>query len=143
MLYWLLSTKYGIGVQALVFDGEGRLLLLRHTYKGIYPWGLPGGGMQRGETAPQAALRELREEAGLLADVIRLVGVETHPSRLLVEVFYLCRMRGGRFQANAEIADYGYFALAALPSGTDARLQTILAGYAAAGLIPPGAGDRA
>src|SRR5215218_9650751 len=87
-LYWLISTKYGIGVQGLVFDDAGRVLLLRHTYKGRYAWGLPGGGMGRGETPAAAMVREVREEAGLDVTISRLLGVEAHPSRLIVEIFY-------------------------------------------------------
>ncbi len=130
-LYWMLGTKYAVGVQGLVFDSAGRLLLLRHTYKGAYPWGLPGGGMARGETAPQAVMREVREEAGLQVRVVALLGLETHPSRLLVEVFYLCRAHGGSFQPNAEIAGYGYFDLARLPADIEPRLRRIILQYAA------------
>ncbi|MDQ6747379.1 MAG: NUDIX domain-containing protein [Candidatus Dormibacteraeota bacterium] len=136
MLYWLLGTKYAVGVQGLVFDNEGRLLLLRHTYKAGYPWGLPGGGMQRGETTTQALQRELQEEAGLHVNPMRLLSVETHSNRLLIEVFYLCRAGGGAFRPNAEISDYGYFALDKLPAGTEPRLRRIIAAYAAAGLLP-------
>ena len=136
MLYWLISTKYGIGVQALVFDEAGRLLLLRHTYKGRYPWGLPGGGMGRGETTAEATLRELREEAGLHGTIQALIGVETHPHRLVIEVFYLCRAHGGEFRPNAEIAACGYFALDALPPDLEPRLRRIILAYAAAGRLP-------
>jgi 8-oxo-dGTP diphosphatase len=136
MLYWLISTKYGIGVQAVVFDEAGRLLLLRHTYKGRYPWGLPGGGMSRGETTAAAALRELREEAGLDGSIQALLGVETHPHRLVVEIFYLCRVHGGEFRPNAEIAGCGYFALDALPPDLEPRLRRIILAYTAAGRLP-------
>ncbi|HUS16243.1 MAG TPA: NUDIX domain-containing protein [Chloroflexia bacterium] len=134
-LYWLLGSKYAVGVQAVVFDPAGRLLLLRHTYKGRYPWGLPGGGMQVGESTIGTAVRETREEAGLDVRIVRLLGVETHPRRLLVEVFYLCEAYGGTFRPNAEIADYGYFDLALLPADIDPRLRSILLRYAAAGVL--------
>ena len=56
------------GARVVVLDGAERLLLLR----GRDParptaewWFTPGGGLNPGETAEQAARRELREETGL------------------------------------------------------------------------------
>ena len=49
---------------ALVRDAEGRILLLKPTYK--KGWTIPGGVMEAdGETPWQACQRELREETGL------------------------------------------------------------------------------
>src|SRR5215470_17738514 len=49
---------------ALIFDRQGRLLILRPTYKP--GWTIPGGVMEAdGETPWQACQREVREECGL------------------------------------------------------------------------------
>lgn len=58
-------------VRVVVHDGAGRILLLR-TRDLTAPelgdwWELPGGGIDAGETYLDAALRELREEAGIIA----------------------------------------------------------------------------
>ena len=55
-----------LGVRIMVRDDEGRVLLVRHTY--VAGWHFPGGAVDRGETAPQAAMKELNEECGIEAD---------------------------------------------------------------------------
>lgn len=55
------STLYGCSVIAV--DGEGRVLLVRHSY-GAPVWAFPGGGMRPSESPEAAALREFAEELG-------------------------------------------------------------------------------
>jgi 8-oxo-dGTP pyrophosphatase MutT (NUDIX family) len=64
-----------LGASGVVFDADGRALLVRHGYR--RGWHLPGGGVAVGE-APEAALRrELAEEVGLSGGRFTLVGVYT------------------------------------------------------------------
>ncbi len=53
-----------VSAGALIFDREGRLLILKPTYK--TGWTIPGGVMEAdGETPWQACQREVREECGI------------------------------------------------------------------------------
>jgi 8-oxo-dGTP diphosphatase len=55
---------------AVVRDAAGRLLLVRRAHEpALGLWSLPGGRIEPGETAEQAAAREVREETGLSVEV--------------------------------------------------------------------------
>jgi len=63
--WWRFSRAATLGVRAIACDDAGRVLLVRHTY--LAGWHLPGGGVERGETAPFAIAREVAEEGGVEA----------------------------------------------------------------------------
>ena len=52
-----------LGVRLLALNAHGEVLLVRHSY--LPGLALPGGGVDAGETAREAAMREATEEAGL------------------------------------------------------------------------------
>src|SRR5690606_27351372 len=61
--YFALSRSKTLGVRAACFDAEGRVFLVRHGY--VPGWYLPGGGVERRETALMALTKEIREEGNL------------------------------------------------------------------------------
>ena len=71
------SARLRPGAAAVVFDAQGRLLLQRRGDNGR--WGLPGGGVEVGETVAAACVREVKEETGYDIEIVRLVGVYSDP----------------------------------------------------------------
>lgn len=68
-------------VVAAVIELDGQLLVsLRHP-RGVRPsqWEFPGGKVERGESEPQALIREIREELGVKAEIGALVKRVVHP----------------------------------------------------------------
>ncbi|HEY4125302.1 MAG TPA: NUDIX domain-containing protein [Rhizomicrobium sp.] len=106
------------GAHAMVEDGEGRLLLVRHTY--MPGWHFPGGGVNRGEAAANAVIRELQEEIGL-ATFARcdLFGLYTRKHFWTTNVIALFHMTGAAFdfKPNAEIAEAKFYPPSAPPDG--------------------------
>jgi 8-oxo-dGTP pyrophosphatase MutT (NUDIX family) len=59
-------------VSVLVIDDSGRLLLARHAGHGA-GWGVIGGAVEVGESPAEAAVREVREEVGVVIRLRRLL----------------------------------------------------------------------
>ncbi len=132
---WLVRAMT-LGVRAVVLDDRG-VFLVRHTY--LSGWYLPGGGVDRGESAETAVVRELREEGGILCTARPLLhgfhrnGRRDHVACYVVRAFTVGPLPPA---AHWEIAEAGFFPLDRLPEGTTpatrARLREVLANEPAA-----------
>jgi len=109
-----------LGVRGLVTDPDGRVLLVEHTY--VHGWYLPGGGVERRETAEAAVIRELREEAGVrVVAPPRLLSIHSNERTYRGDhvLFYRCEAwEPCEASAQGEIARIGWFAPDDLPEGT-------------------------
>ena len=118
LFFKALRTPCAVGAMAIAEDGDGRVILVRHTYQA--GWHLPGGGVGAGEPPAEAALRELREEIGLLSsDPLELVGVFTRKFGIVTNLVALYRVRNVvfDFKPNREIKEVMRADPAALPPG--------------------------
>lgn len=133
--WFRISRGLTLGVRGAVLDGEGRVLLVRHTY--LAGWHMPGGGVETGETAEAALGRELDEEARIeILEPPELHGIffNGHASRrdhVLIYVIRGFRRRPG-WRPDREIAAAEFVPLTDLPdgvtAGTRARLVEIASG---------------
>lgn len=95
-------------------DGVRRLLLARRGHapsEGL--WSLPGGRVEPGETAEDAAVRELAEETGLVGVVIGTAGTTRLPAgegRVYVVHDFLIEVTDpDGLAAGDDAADVGWF----------------------------------
>ncbi|MCJ2051376.1 NUDIX domain-containing protein [Methylobacterium sp. J-070] len=116
----LASRGMTLGVRGIALDPQGRVALVRHTY--ISGWHLPGGGVERGETAHDAMVREFREETGIVPEArLRLHGLYRNVAaapRDHVALFVVSAFTQHRKGPDREIADCAFFPVDALPDGT-------------------------
>jgi ADP-ribose pyrophosphatase YjhB (NUDIX family) len=113
------------GVSAVIRTAEG-VLLQRRTDNRL--WGLPGGGVEPGESVTQAVVREVREETGLEVRPVRMVGVYSAPENHQIVTYpdgnvihyvstsFECRIVGGALACGIESLDLGWFDPEALPA---------------------------
>lgn len=113
-----------LGARGLVVDDRGgrpHVLLIRHTYApGLQ---LPGGGVEPGESAPDALIRELWEEARIRPlEPPRLIGLHHNAPdwpRDHIAVYRITRFEQPEApRPNAEIAAHLWVPADALPAET-------------------------
>jgi 8-oxo-dGTP pyrophosphatase MutT (NUDIX family) len=63
-----------LGAAAFIQNAQGHVLLVKHSY-GRLNWELPGGQAEADESIVETALREVREETGLVVQPVRIAGI--------------------------------------------------------------------
>ena len=107
-----------VGCSAIIFDRQREKILLTRR-EDNNQWCLPSGGMEPGESATEACIREVEEETGLQVTIKRLIGVYTTPHELIVyrdgneiQLVALCfeaEIVGGELRLSCETTEYRYF----------------------------------
>lgn len=123
-----MRRSHGRGVKLLIDDGDGAILLVRHTY-GHRHWTLPGGGVRTAEIPAQAALREATEELGLATASFESLG--TYPARPrrrieVVSVFSAVAAPSQIEPRAVEIEHVGWFPASCLPADRDPTIETAI-----------------
>ncbi|MGA3159647.1 MAG: NUDIX hydrolase [Terracidiphilus sp.] len=98
-----------VGVGAVIVEAGWVLLVRRGNEPMKGHWTLPGGLLELGESLSDGVLREVREETGLVVEVLQLIELldrihreETRVRYHYVIADYLCRVVGGRLQAASD-----------------------------------------
>jgi 8-oxo-dGTP pyrophosphatase MutT (NUDIX family) len=133
--YFRLKRPMTLGVRVLAINEDGHICLVRHTY--TPGWHLPGGGVERGETCLEAAIKEAREEVGLIIapNDFRLVSIHANFENFPGDhvLLYMASAWTTIATNNAhEIAEFGFYDPNALPAGTTAGTRRRIAEWSGA-----------
>lgn len=78
---------------AIVTSDQGVLLARRHDGKPL--WTFIGGGIENGESPPDAAVREVQEETGLVVKAGEVLGQRVHPKTGVAMAYVACSPTNG------------------------------------------------
>jgi len=109
-----------VDVRGVVFNDEGQVLLVQEASD--QKWTLPGGWADVGDTPKNAVEREIFEESGYTAEVVRLLGVydrdnqgyPAHPDAIY-KICFLCKITGGEAKTSHETSGVGWYDVDDLP----------------------------
>jgi len=129
-LFLSLFMRRTVGARALVLQGD-QVLLIKHTY--MPEWHTIGGGVDAGESALQAVIRELQEEVGIEPlDEPSLFGFYYNPHSKHDDyvAFFICKKFTQKPCKSREILEAKWFPINDLPQdispGTQRRIDEYL-----------------
>jgi 8-oxo-dGTP pyrophosphatase MutT (NUDIX family) len=130
-VYWRIFEPTIVGVRALIVR-DNRVMLVRHTY--LKGWYLPGGKVDRGETAYTALCREVEEECALKVKSAMLRGIYSNKEQNRNDHIILYSVDD--FESapvrplyKLEIAEADFFDIDRLPDGATPATRRRLAEY--------------
>ncbi|SRR6266568_4695595 len=100
-------------IASAIIAHDGKVLLVKRRVKeGSLSWQFPGGEVEHGESAGQAATREVREETGLVVAESKILGERVHPNTGRMMVYVACDVVEGdaRIVDDDELVDFAWAA---------------------------------
>lgn len=103
-------------VAGALFEMDGGIVLIQRAIEpGYGKWTFPGGFVERGEVAEEAAMRETLEETGLVVETDGIVGLYTYEGQIPAIAVFSALVTGGEPAPLDETLDVRPFPRDALP----------------------------
>lgn len=125
---WFVDSGYAtpkVEVRGAIFR-DGRVLMVRE--RADDKWTVPGGWADVNDTPSSAILKEIEQESGFAARVLKLAAIydrnkRNHPAYLFHswKLFFVCEITGGEARTSYETTAVEFFPLDALPELSTGR----------------------
>ncbi len=110
------SEQILVAVGAVIEDGRGRILLVKHKKeRGGYwqgKWICPGGALEFGEEIKEGIKREVKEETNLEIDLVsplipfdRIVKLGERTSLHVIYIDYIAKLLGGELEVSSDVGE--------------------------------------
>jgi len=105
--------NFSLGVGGVLWHNDKVLLVQRGHNPGKGMWTIPGGYVDQEETIEEAIRREIKEETGIIAKPLSIIGLRDYPAeRHDTYIIFLMQFLGGELQAQPEeVSNLGFFTL--------------------------------
>lgn len=105
---WVQAPKHVVSAAVAVVNDEKELLLIRSPIRG---WEIPGGQVELGESLREAAIREVKEESGILIEILEFCGIFQSVNRSICNLLFSGRPISGVLTTSSESIEVGWFSL--------------------------------
>jgi ADP-ribose pyrophosphatase YjhB (NUDIX family) len=107
------QKKFTASVGVIITNRDEKVLLLEHILRPGSGWGIPGGFIEHGEQPETAARREIREEAGIELENLKMLRVRT--TNRHIEFLFRAESNDKAEVKSREIRSLGWFAVDRMP----------------------------
>lgn len=116
-----------VDVRGLVINEKDEILMAQEGVDS--KWTIPGGWADIGNTPKEVVIKEIKEETGIDAEVVRLLAIydkqrHKHPAEpyYIYKLMFFCKAVGGELQPGFDMQGTGYFSLGDLPELSEERI---------------------
>lgn len=116
-----------VDVRGFVLNEKDEILMAKESVDG--KWTIPGGWADIGDSPSEAVLKEIREETGFDAKVVRLLAVydkrcHPHPPEAfyIYKLIFFCKIIGGELQHGFDMLGADFFPMHKLPELSEDRI---------------------
>jgi len=116
-----------VDVRGFILNEKNEVLMAQESVDG--KWTIPGGWADIGDTPAEAVLKEIKEETGFDAEIVRLLAIydkrcHPHPPELfyIYKLMFFCTISGGQLAHGFDMQGADFFSMEALPELSEPRI---------------------